>query len=153
MEKEIKELTVRDILDKGDRGQPSTVSIDATLRDAIDAMIANPTTRKVYVIDGNGKLVGTVTLETLMRFAGYSFGVRKTGITSFLKMLGEISQNKVTEAMSRPVRIIEDEMLVNVTKMMVENHLNDLPVVDANDKLVGELNGLDILKESRKHWE
>ncbi|HUU07753.1 MAG TPA: CBS domain-containing protein, partial [Thermoplasmata archaeon] len=110
-------------------------------------------TRKVYVVDEEHKLVGTITLETLMRHTGYLLGVRKTGMTSFLRMLGEISDDKVTEVMNKPVKVSSNELLVNVTKMMVENHLNDLPVVDDTGRLVAELNGLDILKSGMKYWK
>lgn len=151
-DKQIEEIRVRDILREQRQGEPATVTEDDRLRKAVDAMIENPETRKAYVLNGEGKLIGTITLETLMRHVGYCFGVRKPGITSFLKMLAEISDDRVGEAMTKSVKVLEDEMLTNVTKLMVENHLNDLPVVDDEDRLVGELNGLDILRESRKYW-
>jgi CBS domain-containing protein len=88
----------------------------------------------------------------LLRHAGYRLGVRGTGMTSLLRMLAEISHDRVTEVMNKPVKVLQSEMLVNVTKLMVEHHLNDLPIVDDNNVLVGELNGLDILKASTKFW-
>ena len=151
-EKSYKDLTVGDLLSQGKKIPPATVGKDAVLKEAVEAMIKDSETRKVYVLDANSKLIGTITLETLMRHAGYSLGVRKTGITSFLKMLGEISNDKVTEFMTKPIRVYEDELLVNVTKHMVEYHLNDLPVINKDNELVGELNGLDILRESKKYW-
>jgi CBS domain-containing protein len=132
--------------------KPATVSIEANMRDAVEAIIEDSETRKVYVVDGDGKLKGMVTLETLLRHAGYRLGVRSTGVTSFLRMLAEISDDKVTEVMSKPVKVLHNEMLMNVTKLMVENHLNDLPIVDDDNVLIGELNGLDILKASMKFW-
>ncbi len=153
-DKPISDIRVADVLAEiGKTMIVSSVSADATLRDAVEAMIDNSETRKVYVLDKDGKLVGTITLETLLRHAGYRFGVRRVGVTSFLRMLAEISDEKVTDVMSKPVKVLLDEMIVNVTRLMVENHLNDLPIVDSQNKLVGELNGLDILKSSMKHWE
>jgi len=133
--------------------EAATVLKTATLRQAVEAMVKDSETRKVYVVDEEHKLVGTITLETLMRHTGYLLGVRKTGMTSFLRMLGEISDDKVTEVMNKPVKVSSNELLVNVTKMMVENHLNDLPVVDDTGRLVAELNGLDILKSGMKYWK
>ena len=152
-DKPISDIRVADVLaDTGKTTKASAVSKDATLREAVEAMVENSETRKVYVLDDDGKLVGTITLETLLRQAGYRFGVRKIGVTSFLRMLAEISDEKVTDVMGKPVKVLLDEMIVNVTRLMVENHLNDLPIVDSQNKLVGELNGLDILKSSMKHW-
>lgn len=147
----IKDVRVKDIMGSAKDRKPATVLEDTPLKEVIDAMIANMETRKVYVVDADGKLKGTITLETLLRRAGYVIGIRKTGITSFLKMLGEIADDKAVKAMTESVRIREDEMLVNVVRLMIENHLNDLPIVDDTGHLVGELNGLDILRGSRKY--
>lgn len=145
-ERPIKEMRVKDVLAlAGRRRRPATVSQDATLSEATDALLRNRETRKVYVVDKDDRLLGTVTLETLLRHTGYRLGVRGTGMTSFIRMLAEISDDKVKEVMAKPVKVLEDELILNVTKLMVENHLNDLPVVDDKGRLVTELNGLDIL--------
>jgi CBS-domain-containing membrane protein len=153
-DKPIKDIRVADVLaDVPKVAEAATVLKTATLRQAVEAMVKDSETRKVYVLDEEHRLVGTITLETLMRHTGYLLGVRKTGVTSFLRMLGEISDDKVTDVMNKPVKVSSNELLINVTKMMVENHLNDLPVVDDAGKLVAELNGLDILKSGMKYWK
>lgn len=148
----IEEVTVGSVFRSSEKGlRPATVGESASLRDAIDAILRSET-RKVYVLDGEGRVAGTITFETLLRHAGYRLGVRKSGITSFLKMLGEIGGEKVTEVMITPAKVLEEELLVNATRLMVEHHLNDLPVVDGDGRLVGELNGLDILRMSITVW-
>jgi CBS domain-containing protein len=152
-DKPISDIRVSDVMaEVGKTIKPATVSMEAHLKDAVEAIIEDSETRKVYVVDSEGKLKGTITLETLLRHAGYRLGVRGTGMTSLLRMLAEISHDRVTEVMNKPVKVLQSEMLVNVTKLMVEHHLNDLPIVDDNNVLVGELNGLDILKASTKFW-
>jgi CBS domain-containing protein len=152
-DKPIGDIRVSDVIAEiGKTTKPATVSMEANLKTAVEAIVEDSETRKVYVVDGEGKLRGTITLETLLRHAGYRLGVRRTGMTSLLRMLGEISTDKVTEVMNKPVKVLHNEMLVNVTKMMVEHHLNDLPIVDDSNVLIGELNGLDILKASTKFW-
>jgi CBS domain-containing protein len=152
-DKPISDIRVADVIaDIGKTTKAASVLKDATLREAVEVMVEDSETRKVYVLDDQQRLVGTITLETLLRHAGYRLGVRKVGMTSFLRMLAEISDDKVTDVMNKPTKVLQDEMIVNVTRLMVENHLNDLPIVDAENKLVGELNGLDILKSSMKHW-
>ena len=141
---DIKDVRVADLLATFPQEEPAQISKDASLKEAMDAMI-NSKTRKVYVVD-EGKLIGTITLETLLRHAGYQLGVRQPGITSFFKMLKEIGEEKATQAMTKPTKVLKEEMIVNVTKLMVENHLNDLPVVDSENRLIGELNGSDILR-------
>ncbi len=152
-DKPINDIRVSDVVaEVAKTVKPATVSIEASMKDAVEAIIEDSETRKVYVVDGDRKLKGTITLETLLRHAGYRLGVRSTGVTSFLRMLAEISDDKVTEVMGKPIKVLHNEMLVNVTKLMVEHHLNDLPIVDDDNVLVGELDGLDILKASTKFW-
>lgn len=152
-DKPIGDIRVSDVIaEVGKTSKPATVSMEASLKDAVEAIVEDSDTRKVYVVDKEGKIRGTITLETLLRHAGYRWGVRSTGVTSLLRMLAEIGNDKVTEVMAKPVKVLNDEMLVNVTKLMVEYHLNDLPIVDDNNVLIGELNGLDILKASTKFW-
>ncbi len=153
-DKPINEVRVSDVLQLVAKTvKPATVGADASLREAVEAIVRDSETRKVYVLDAQERVMGTVTLEVLLRHAGYRMGVRSTGVTSFLRMLAEITDEKVTEVMAKPVKVLKDELVVNVMKLMVENHLNDLPVVDDQNRLVAELNGLDILKLSMRRWD
>lgn len=151
--KPVSDIRVSDVLEEVAKTvRPATVLADATLKDAVEAMVKDSETRKVYVVDHENKLVGTITLEVLLRHVGYRLGVRSTGMTSFLRMLAEITDENVKEVMAKPIKVSSNELLVNVTKLMVENHLNDLPVVDDKGRLLDELNGLDILKLGMQYW-
>jgi len=153
-EKPISDIRVSDVLDRAAKTvSPATVRTDATLREAVEAIVKDSETRKVYVLTDDGKLAGTITLEVLLRHAGYRFGVRSAGMTSFLRMLAEITDDNVSEVMTKPIKVSKDELLVNATKLMVEHHLNDLPIVDGDNKLVAELNGIDILRLSVRRGE
>jgi CBS domain-containing protein len=152
MRKNIDELLVEDVYDSL-VSKPPVVKKGCKLKDAIDVLIKRPISRKVYVTDRKGILLGTVTVTTLLRQAGYRMRVRKPGVISFFKFLSEIFKENVEEFMEPPVCITKKDRLVDVTKFMVENRLNDLPVVDEKNKLIGELNSIEILIESRKIWE
>jgi len=147
---DIREVRVGDLMDVFPQTEPVAVRKDTSLKDVTDAMIDKSRSRKVYVVDENRKLLGTITFETLLRHAGYQLGVRKTGVTSFLRMLKEIGEEKASEVMTPPVKVLREELVVNAMKLMVEYHLNDLPVVDEKGRLIGELNGLDVLRYARE---
>lgn len=153
-DKPIGEIRVSDVLERASAvSGPASVRTDATLREAVEAMIGESASHKVYVVDEEGRLAGTVTQEVLLRHAGYMLGVRPAGMTSFLRMLAEIADERVNQVMAKPIRVASDELLVNATKLMVDNHLNDLPVVDGENKLVAELRGTDILLLSVRRWK
>lgn len=152
-DKPVGEIRVSEVLERAAAvSGPVTVRTDATLREAVETMIEESASHKVYVVDGDGRLAGTVTQEVLLRHAGYMLGVRPAGMTSFLRMLAEITDERVNQVMAKPVRVSADEMLVHATKLMVDHHLNDLPVVDKDNKLVAELRGTDIMRLSIRRW-
>jgi len=47
--------------------------------------------------------------------------------------------------MVKPVTVSEDDRLLNALEKMMKHGLEDLPVVDENGTLIGELNGFEIL--------
>ena len=127
-------------------GPAASVRKDATLGDAIKSMLAVPATRKVYVVADDGGLLGLITIEALMRHAGYRLGARETGITSFLRFLRDMESDAVESFMASAAPITKETRLVDVARKIVEHRINDFPVVDAQGRLVGELNSLKLLE-------
>jgi CBS domain-containing protein len=131
-------------------GKPALVYDDALLKDAVEAMTVNHVSRKVYVIDSEGKLLGMISIETLLKKVGYLVGVRETGVISFVKFVTGIFKENVTDFMQNPITITNEHKVLDALQKMVEYHLNDLPVVDEEGKIIGELNSLEILEEAKK---
>lgn len=52
------------------------------------------------------------------------------------------------DIMTLPITISKDSTVQEVTDLMKKNHMGFLPVVDDNDRYVGEINNLDILRLS-----
>lgn len=130
--------------------EASTVREDATLRDAIDAILGNAsTTRKAYVVDAEGRLKGAVTMEALMRHVSYRIGARPPGIVSLIRFLREMESDRVSDFMARPLPVTMDTKAVDVVRKVVEDHLNDFPIVDDEGRLLGELNTLNLLRAMR----
>jgi len=125
--------------------RPSSVKSGAKIRDAIEEMLRNPLSRKVYVVDAAEKLVGTVTTETVLRLLGYRVGVREIGAISFYKFLKDTLKEDVDSIMVRSQSVTRETKLTKVLSLMIDNHLNDLPVVDAGGRLIGEVISLELL--------
>jgi CBS domain-containing protein len=149
---DIRDVKVKDVYEIM-VGKPALVYEDAILKDAVEAMTVNHVSRKVYVIDSEGKLLGMISLETLLKQVGYRVGVRETGVMSFLKFVTGIFKENVTEFMQTPVTITNDHKVLDALQKMVEYHLNDLPVIDEDGKIVGELNSLEILVQAKKIFD
>ncbi|HUV24424.1 MAG TPA: CBS domain-containing protein [Methanomassiliicoccales archaeon] len=141
------ELTVEEVADNL-IVEPSVISLDASIREVIDAMLENPITRKVYVVDIEGKLVGMVTTATILRLIGYRVGVR-TGTLSFYKFLRDTLKEEVRSVMEAPVFVKPKNKLTEALLKMLDENMNDIPVVDENMKLLGELNSLELFAKAR----
>ena len=150
--KDIRDLKVEEVYETM-VGKPAVVKEDAIIKDAVEAMTQNYISRKVYVVDEEGKLKGVITIETLLRHVGYKVGVRETGVISFLKFLGGVLKENVTEFMEKPVTITNEYKLLDAMQKMVEYHLNDLPVIDDGGRIIGELNSLEILTATREIFD
>jgi len=132
-------------------GKAVTVRADQSLHDAVRVLLERPepNSRKLYVVDGQGRLAGIVTLETIMRHIGYYYSVRKPGVMSFFQFLREILKGSAGEIMQKePARVTKEDRVLDALKLMVEHHVNDLPVVDEGGAVVGELNGLEVLRRA-----
>ena len=149
MTKLLMDQTVEDVFNMVVEKPPS-VKKDAVLKDAVDAIIGNSVSQRVYIVDGRGRLAGMITMESLLKQVGYRIGARKAGVTSFLGLMKDILHEDVEHFITSPLKITKETKLVDALKLMVENRTNDLPVVDGDGVLIGELNGLEILVAARK---
>jgi len=145
------DLTVEDVSESLIT-QPSVIGLGGSIRDVIDNMLDNPVARKVYIVDENGVLVGMITTATLLRLIGYRVGVR-TGTLSFYKFLRDTLEEEVGKVMEKPVFVRSHVKLTDALFKMLDQHMNDIPVVDDDGKLLGELNSLELFAEARGLFE
>jgi CBS-domain-containing membrane protein/PII-like signaling protein len=105
------------------------------------------------VTDQAGKVVGILTDEDLLERAGVqqrlSVAIRMDASEINQELHGlESSPLTVADVMTKPVvTILADETLGVATVRMVKSGLKRLPVVDSEEKLVGILSRLDILRQ------
>jgi len=129
--------------------KPATIPDHATLRDAVDAILDSGLTRKAYVVDADEHLKGTITIETLMRHVAYRLGARPPGIVSWFRFLRGMESDAATDLMAKPVPVTRATPIGEIVRRVVEEHLNDFPVVDEAGRLIGEVNTHSLLKATR----
>ncbi|MEW5760393.1 MAG: CBS domain-containing protein [Candidatus Thermoplasmatota archaeon] len=143
--KDLEDVLVEDVY-KLIVAEPATINLNSKLVDAVRALVKNPQSQEVYVLDDEKKLVGIVTMETILRQIGYIYGIRKPGIISFFKFLSDVLKEDLIDFMEKkPVRVTKKDKIFDALKLMFSYHLNNLPVVDEKDVVIGELNGIEIL--------
>jgi CBS domain-containing protein len=123
---------------------PCSVLIGASLILALERNLEDPRTKSVYVVDERRILRGVIPLQIFLKT------VQKHSLPTL--MISEVVENTdrelrktVEEVMIKPISVRPEEKLTVALKRMIVHNLEDLPVVDSRGRLIGELNGLEIL--------
>lgn len=106
----------------------------------------NPLSRHVYIVDDDERLQGSVRLHDLIETL---FPYLLVGEISEedLSPLDLIFDSPATRFINREhLAVTEDTTLAELIPMMIENFVNELPVIDATGRVIGEVNMLEILK-------
>jgi CBS domain-containing protein len=138
----VKEITVEELL--AFSPTPLTlVTADATPRDVVEKLVRDRETREVYVVDGEGRFLGVITLRRLARLVFSQELPRKPSATELLEML--TVQNAEDLALKKAAHVGLDDSLERVIEVMFRFDINEIPVVDDDGVILGSLNMLDIL--------
>ena len=98
--------------------------------------LLNAQTNHLPVVNAAGNVVGIVT----------TYDVSKS-------VVNDKSDGKVAEIMSKNVVTTTPDEVVDIAVMKLErNKISALPIVDANEHLVGLLNAVDLGKLVGKRW-
>ncbi len=130
-------------------GEVITIKPDTKLPDA-HKMMTDYGIRRLPVVDGNGRLLGIVTLGDVR-------GAEPSAATSLTvwEMNYLLSRLKIDEIMSpNPITVRENDTIAAAAKVMLQNSISGLPVIDKNDKLVGVITESDIFRMVvQREWE
>ena len=124
--------------------KPTVVEEDTPIEEIVDRILEDPVTRTVYVARDN-KLVGMIPVMHLLKVSGFHFFgfiPKEELIRSSMKRL--IAKN-ASEIMLDPVYVHMDTTLEEALKLMIDNNIQEMPVVDEKGEIVGDLNSLEIL--------
>ncbi|MCK4965321.1 MAG: CBS domain-containing protein [Dehalococcoidia bacterium] len=101
------------------------------------------------VVDKNGKLVGIITPRELLKAAEVSgYGGVRHPFFSGREALHLLSSDYARDIMSSPVSVKPDDEVQKAIDLMLYNNLYEIPVVDKDGRVVGEVNFLGIISHS-----
>lgn len=134
--------SIRELLDLSSR-RPTVVSTMATIPELVARMIEDPGSREIYVIDADGRYLGVVTAQ---RLAHVVFSHRLPISGSPIELLDLLSSETADHMLIREsISIHEDEALTRAIDLMFESGLIEIPVLNDDRTIVGNINLLDIL--------
>ncbi len=137
-----------------------TISPDATIHDAADLMIQTHVGTLV-VVDEEKHVLGLLQMRDLISLAIPDFLdlFKKMDFIHDFGMLEENSPDAATlrkpvrEMMSPVVSVDSDTGLLHAASLLQEHELSDLPVTDAEGKLIGLASYTDIGAALLSNWE
>jgi CBS-domain-containing membrane protein len=113
---------------------------------ALEQLVARPESRAVYVVDEQDKLVGVVSFRQLLRVINARKGVPGPGLFPLFANLRSLMPERVEEIMRPAERVHPDTPIREAFRILEEARQNDLPIVDAQGRIVGELNGMRVMR-------
>jgi CBS domain-containing protein len=125
--------------------EPIVVSKGMGLHEVVDRVLADPRTRSAYVVDEKRRLVGMIGLTQMLAAVQGSLSLFEKSRQQPARQKRVTLPFSVEEYMVKPVAVTEDDRLLNALDRMMKHGLEDLPVIDEHNILVGELNGFEIL--------
>ncbi len=138
----MKELRVKNYMTRN----PVTISPDTTLPEANRIMKEKGIRRLPVVKDG--KMLGIVSLSDVQE-AGPSDATS----LSIWEMNYLLAKLEIASIMTKdPVTVTEETAMGEVARLMLENKIGGIPVVDAQGKLVGIITESDIFREIVAEW-
>ena len=130
---------------------PPIVDINTSIEDVVKFFVEHPISRSVYVCKEDNYLVGIISAYFTMK----STLVLKCENVEKKVPIGDMirlaSARVAADIMiSPPLYVEEDEYIGNALSIMVSERIFELPVLDKNGRVIGDLNFLEIMK---RLWE
>ena len=122
---------------------PLFVHEDETLDNVAKALIANPRLKTAYVVNDDLQLVGEITLGALVKQEFKD--IIPTSSFEYFDALEFIGKDVAKDIMSRSVSVSDEDTLKTTFAKMYEYNLLELPVVDENKRLIGNIDMLELL--------
>jgi CBS domain-containing protein len=120
--------------------EPEIVKPDSSVKDLIQACARNRETRSVHVVDDDRKLLGIVGVRDIMRVVGSRYIERDT-----VMALPYAMAQTARDIMHEPASVGLEDTIDKALEETVGNWLEDLPVVDAEGRVIGYLDCFEIL--------
>ncbi len=144
-------ITVKQCLKEISSKHPvATVTPDTSLHDVARAMVKGLRRRVVYVVDEEARLKGYITLNNLkdIVFSHFLSSKLEDALVLSEENMELFSSEKAAQVMENDVPSChEQDLLHNVLEWMMEADLLDVAVLDQDDRLVGNLDVLDLLQQ------
>lgn len=151
IEEELLNINVGDI-NKLIVKNPAIVKENCTIREMLEKVIEDTRSRHAYIVDEDDHLIGSIRMNQIIQYLfPTTILLEDRDSPRLCSFLDYSEASKVSEIMNRnPIYVFEKTSLPEMIKIMHQETVNELPVVDKNLRVVGEVNVLQIIAFSLK---
>jgi CBS domain-containing protein len=130
--------------------QPVIVKASASLREVAERAVENTGCRVLAVVDEGERLRGLLPVRALvndvfLKIVPEEFLGEITDLKGVLAYAGHVGARTAGDVMVPPVSVHPDETVRVAFERMHEHHLNGLPITDADERVVGYVDQLELL--------
>lgn len=123
--------------------RPITVGSEETLEELVLAITEDPKTRAIFVVDGERRLKGIVGLRDLVQATFTSLANLDSLGHSAIK--ASLSHRASDMSYGTTAYVKDNDSLESALIKMLDNGLEEIPVVDGDMKVIGELDLRELL--------
>ena len=123
--------------------RPITVTPEETLEELVLAITEDPKTRAIFVVDRERRLKGIIGLKDLVRATFTSLANLDSLGHSAVRI--SLSHRASDMSYGTMVYVKDDDSLDSALTKMLDNGLEEIPVVDDDMKVIGELDLRELL--------
>ena len=135
--RDVKHLLVKD---------PVVVGPDQTIEELLAAMAKNPRKRYAYVVDKEGRLVGSVFMNDVVKYLFPFEAVVERSTELSIGKYAYFETKTVGDIMNDSPRFMkETTLLSDMANILVKEKINELPVVDDQMHIVGQLSLYEVI--------
>ncbi len=122
----------------------SVVKEDTPLSKVAEEVIKDPKTTAIYVTNKEDKLVGIIPVTELVQYLYYEYIPEDYILYNFPLIISR--EATAQDIMLPPVYVKDDDSITTAFQRMFNNRLNEVPVVDDDLHIIGDLNMLELIK-------
>ena len=130
---------------------PVVVSPDQAIDELLATMIKDPKKRYAYVVDKKGRLIGSVCMNDVVKYLFPFEAVVESSTEMLVGKYAYFETKTVGDIMNDSPRFMkEDTLLSDMADIMVQENINELPVVDDKMHIIGQLSLYEVTTEYLK---
>lgn len=133
---------VRNLLVK----KASVIDLNSPIDDLLKLYLREPRTRHIYAVDENERLIGTLRMnkivELLFPYTALSAKCNEV-LSGWLPIVGAQTVKDIMNP--SPFWVFEETSLAEVAKIFMREKINELPVVDDDLRVIGQINVFEII--------